>query len=291
VNTIPATLASAAERLASARAEAQRPKPAVALHAAGSDETPVGALELLYQPRLDTRSLDIVCVEALLRWNQPGGHTLMPSEFVPLAERNGLIIGLGKWVVNEAVWQVSRWLDQGWRMRVAINASVIQFESGVFAQQLRSALERHRVPGHFIEVELTESAPIRDGAALALTMAELSRLGVSLALDDFGREAAGLGTLGLIPAAVLKFDKVLIDRIDFDPRSRRLVAALVVLAHSMGAISVAEGVERRSQLSALRAMNCDQVQGFLFSRPVAARAVPGFFLAADQMDTSFRVDV
>jgi len=228
-----------------------------------------GHLRLVYQPRIDLRTLQASSVEALVRWVHPSRGTQMPDAFIALAEQTGDILEIGAWVLDEAVRQLSRWRRSWPTLQVAINVSPVQIDRGTLLPALQRALRRHCVKPSSVEIEVTESLCVQDEVGAAGTMRALRSLGVHLAIDDFGKGCAGIATLRWLPATVVKLDKSLVDALHGDAGPGHvLVSALVAFAHGLGALCVAEGVETRAQVEALRRLGCDQAQGYFFSRPV-----------------------
>jgi diguanylate cyclase len=207
-------------------------------------------------------------VEALVRWRRPDGSLQMPDDFIPEAEENGDIVDIGTWVLDEAVRQAAAWHRSGRAITVAVNVSPLQIDHGTLLARVHEALLRSQLPAEVIELEVTETRAVQCPARARVTMRQLRRLGVNLALDDFGKGHAGVSTLRWLPATTIKIDKELIDDLRRTGAARRLVAGLIAFAHRLGASCVAEGVETTTQLSTLRDLGCDLAQGFLFSRPV-----------------------
>ena len=238
-----------------------------------SYEIGTGSLVLHYQPRVSVRDWKTACVEALVRWRTPRGGLLGPEFFIADAERSGAIVGIGRWVLETAVRQAARWVEEGRATQVAVNVSALQIDCADFAGELEGLLARYGLPPGLLEIELTESAHVADVEAAGRQFERLSDDGVTLALDDFGAGFSGIRTLSWFPANVIKIDKSLIDGIETQSVKRMLVSGIVALAQEIGATSVAEGVEDPRQLAVLCDIGCDQAQGFVFSEPVAAGRV------------------
>ena len=231
-------------------------------------------LELLYQPEIDLRDGSIVGVEALLRWHRDG-TTVMPLDFIPMAEETGLIVPIGAWVLDSAVQQVRRWHEDTsiaaapW---VSVNLSVRQLADPNLVDDAREALLTHDVDPSNLILEVTESV-ILDDAEIGLTvLTELQRLGTEIAIDDFGTGYASLSYLARFPAHTLKIDRSFISRLD-NARTRAIVAAMIELAHGLGLRAVAEGIETAEQLATLTELGCDLGQGYHFARPMTVAAV------------------
>lgn len=226
-------------------------------------------LSLYYQPKM-SRSGEQVGMEALLRWHHPELGEVEPDVFIPLAERFGLIIAMGDWVIEEACRQLSEWRRGGFRTRVAINLSAYQLRQPDLVERLRAALARHGVDPGQLECEVTETVAMEDTASSQRIMRELGELGVSLSIDDFGTGYSSLSYLRQLRVHQLKIDRSFIRDLDRSTDAYAVVDAVIRLAHSLGLKVVAEGVETEAQQLALLDMGCDELQGFLFARPAPA---------------------
>lgn len=230
-------------------------------------------LVLHYQPKVGLASGAIVGAEALVRWLRPGIGLVSPAEFIPLAERTGLIVPIGSWVINEAIRQIRVWSDAGLAVvKVAVNVSARQFAFGNLEAELVTALTRHDVAPGLIELEITESMLMAAPDDAIEKLAALKRIGVGISLDDFGTGYSSLAYLSRFPVDELKIDQSFIAGITSDPKAAGIATSVIALAHRMGLTVVAEGVETEAQLGYLRKNRCDLVQGYLFSRPVPAGA-------------------
>ena len=230
-------------------------------------------LELFFQPKIDARSGKVTAAEALLRWQHPTRGTVMPGEFIPLAERSGLIGPLGNWVIEAACKQARAWRDKGLRMRVAINLSACQMRQDDIADRIADALTRHRIHPSLLTCEITESAAMEDTLATQETFRRLGALGAHLSIDDFGTGYSSLSYLRKLPAQELKIDMSFVKDIESGADARAVVDAVVKLAHALGLKVVAEGVENTRQQQILVELGCDELQGFLFAKPMSARAL------------------
>jgi diguanylate cyclase (GGDEF)-like protein len=229
---------------------------------------------LHYQPRGSLSSGKIVGVEALLRWNRGHQELLAPDRFLDYLEASGLIIPVGEWVLREACRQNRIWQDQGLPpMRVSVNISSRQFRSGALAPVVRSALRESGLDARLLELELTESLLVENTEEAIRILGELKAIGVSIAIDDFGSGYSSLNYLKRFPVDFLKIDRSFIRDITTNAKDAAITTNIVTLARSLGLQTVAEGVEQREQLDFLGAQGCDEVQGFLFSRPVAAETM------------------
>ena len=227
--------------------------------------------ELHYQPRIDAQSGALLGVEALLRWQHPEMGMVSPVNFIPRAEEIGLIVPLGAWVIEEACRQVAQWRDQGWPMfGVSINLSARQLRSDDLLEHVRSTMARYGIGHGVLEMELTESLVMDDAAGNLRKMHALRDLGVSLSIDDFGTGYSSLAYLNRLPIDKLKIDRSFVQDMLADPIDRAITMAVISLGHTLGLKVVAEGVELEGQAALLREAHCDELQGYLFARPMRA---------------------
>ena len=245
----------------------------VNLHADLSQALARGEISLHYQPKIESRSGGIRGVEALLRWHHPLRGAVGPNIFIPIAERYGLINALGDWVINEACRQMQVWQSQGFSIAVAINLSVHQLRQENLADRIAAALERHAIPAKRLLCEITESVAMEDIRATQTAFDALSRLGLLLSIDDFGTGYSSLSYLRQLPAKQLKIDRSFILDIEDSADARAIVDAVIKLAHALGLSVVAEGVETEAQRDILLELTCDEMQGYLFARPMAPDAL------------------
>ncbi|EGV30049.1 response regulator receiver modulated diguanylate cyclase/phosphodiesterase with PAS/PAC sensor(s) [Thiorhodococcus drewsii AZ1] len=230
-----------------------------------------GALELYYQPQVDLRGGHIIGAEALVRWPHPTRGWIMPGHFIPLAEESGLIVPLGEWVLRQACLQNRAWQAAGLPpISVAVNLSARQFASCDLVDLTESILRETGLDPHFLELELTESAAMLDINAFIRATKRLKDLCVSLSIDDFGTGFSSLSYLRRFEIDRLKIDRSFVNDIVHDPSSAAIVTTIVALAHNLNLAALAEGVETESQVRFLRSRDCDEMQGFYFSRPLPA---------------------
>ena len=229
-------------------------------------------LELHYQPKIDGRSGRVTGAEALVRWNHPDKGMVSPVQFIPLAERFGLIGTLGQWVIDDACRQIRAWLDAGTSMAVAVNLSVHQLRRDDLVPRIQAALERYRIDPKLLTFEITESAAMEDTQNTMRSFSELARLGVSLSIDDFGTGYSSLAYLRKLPATQIKIDRSFVSDLGQSADALAVVKAVVSLAHALGLEVVAEGVETERQRDTLVQLQCDQLQGYLFAKPMPAAA-------------------
>ena len=238
-------------------------------------------LELHYQPRLDLGNGRIVGLEALVRWRHPERGLLPPCEFVPLAEQSGLIVPLGYWVISRALHDMQLLRERGLEpLHMAVNLSFRQFQDSQLLATLSRLIIENGVDARWLEFELTETAVMRRNDLVQQTMDALSRLGVRFSLDDFGTGFSSFVHLDSLPITLLKVDRSFVGGMEKREENRKLVHAMINLAHNLNLQVVAEGVESAEQLALLRTYGCDQVQGFLISRALPVDQLLAF-LATD----------
>ena len=226
-------------------------------------------LELHYQPRLDLGTGQIVGLEALVRWRHAERGLLAPSEFVPLAEQSGLIVPLGYWVISRALRDMQALRERGLEpLHMAVNLSFRQFQDSQLLSTLSRLISERGVEAQWLEFELTETAVMRRSDLVKQTMDALGRLGVRFSLDDFGTGFSSFVHLNSLPIALLKIDKSFVGGMESREENRKLVHAMINLAHNLKLEVVAEGVETPEQLALLRDFGCDQVQGYFISKPL-----------------------
>jgi len=232
--------------------------------ALGQDE-----FRLVFQPRLDLRSERIVGVEALLRWRSAELGEIGPTQFIPLAEESGLILGIGEWVLREACRTLRQWQDDGLTdIACSVNVSVLQLLRAPLTEQLAAILAETGVAADLIELEVTESMVMQNAEETLSVLHRLRQAGIRLAIDDFGTGYSSLVYLKRLPIDTLKIDKEFIGDLTDDPDDKAITATVITMAHSLGLHVVAEGVETEAQLSYLRAQGCDEIQGYLLSPPL-----------------------
>ena len=239
-----------------------------------------GQFELYYQPKIDARKNVVTGVEALVRWNHPTRGVVGPQEFIPTAERSGLIVRLGRWVLDEACRQIADWQSQGRDLNVAVNLSVIQLADASLLDDVRESLARHNVPASRLLCEVTESLLLENTQATARTLVGLRALGVHLSVDDFGTGYSNLSQLKDLPARQLKIDRTFIQELETRSEARAVVASVIQLAHALHLTVVAEGVETAGQRDLLKAMGCDELQGYFYARPMQAAMMQSWSIDA-----------
>jgi diguanylate cyclase (GGDEF)-like protein len=227
---------------------------------------------LHYQPKVDMRGGHVTGMEALVRWQHPRKGMIQPSDFIPLAEETGLIVPLGNWVLQEACLQTRAWQERGIaNLVVAVNISGVQFRQRDLVKNVARALEWSGLEARYLELEITESVVMENAAEAIVMLEELHQMGVGLSIDDFGTGYSSLNYLKRFPIDKLKIDQSFIRDISADTDDAAIVQAIIAMAHGLRLKVVAEGVESEGQLDFLRALDNDEYQGFLFSKPLPAR--------------------
>ena len=229
---------------------------------------------LHYQPKLVAPDGPITGVEALLRWNRPDVGLVPPDRFLPLAERSGLIVPIGNWVINEACRQMAEWHALGhgtWS--IAVNLSTVQLANSGLVEVVRTALESNGLPPRFLTLEVTESTAMRDADASLVVLEQLSALGVSISIDDFGTGYSSLLYLKRLPANELKIDRGFITELALGNDDAAIVSAIIALGKTLGLKIVAEGVETAEQQEMLTELGCNILQGYLLGKPMTAQKV------------------
>ena len=227
-------------------------------------------LLVYYQPKLCLRTGQLHAAEALVRWQHPEWGMVPPSEFIGLAEETGLIAPMGELVLRQACWQACEWLRQGLEVRVSVNLSVYQLRQGKLVSLVRQVLQESGLAPHLLELELTESQLLDSVEHIITTFEQLHALGVKLAIDDFGTGYSSLSYLKRFPVDYVKIDQAFIRGLLEGSQDAAITRAIIAMAKSLQLKVVAEGVETREQLQFLREHGCDEVQGYLISRPVDA---------------------
>ncbi|HEY4998055.1 MAG TPA: EAL domain-containing protein [Usitatibacter sp.] len=227
---------------------------------------------LHYQPQIDLQTGQIIAVEALVRWRTEDSGTVMPGDFIPLAEETGLINEIGEWVLREGCRQAKEWQDMGLvQRRMAINLSARQFADKGFLDMMNRVLAETGLAAHCLELEITESQVMRQTDGMIQLLNKLSEMGVQLAIDDFGTGYSSLSYLKRLPIQKLKIDQSFVRDITVDPNDTAIVVAIINMARSLDLETIAEGVETAGQLALLRSKGCQVGQGFFFSVPLPAQ--------------------
>ena len=243
-------------------------------------------LRLFYQPKFCAPRGPIVGFEALIRWEHPQRGLLTPDIFLPLAEKTGLIVSIGNWVINEACRQLRVWHQMGnpeWS--IAVNLSALQFGQPGLIETVLSALKAHQIPAELLTLEVTETIAMGDPDESVRILTELTNLGVKASIDDFGTGYSSLLYLKRLPASELKIDRAFVNELKTQNEDATIVTAIVALAQTLKLKVVAEGVETREQQAFLTSLGCNSLQGYLLGRPVSADRVPALSLYAENSDT------
>lgn len=226
-------------------------------------------IKMLYQPKVKVDTEEVIGFESLVRWNSKSLGIVSPSEFIPIAESSGLIIPIGKYIINESFRRCKELtLKNNKKFKMAINLSEVQIRDEDIVSFISESLKFYDLSAEYIEFEITESIIMKSAEKNISTLEKLKKLGVSLALDDFGTGYSSLSYLRTLPIDVLKIDKSFIDGIVIEEKSEYIINSIVELSHYLSLLVVAEGVETKEQLDFLKRISCDVIQGYYFSRPV-----------------------
>lgn len=223
-----------------------------------------------YQPKFDLKQGVLSGMEALIRWNHPQRGLIMPNQFISLAEETGIINQIGEWVLIESCKQNKQWQDKGYPpMCVSVNLSIRQFYGNNIVKTVRKALDISGLKPEYLELEITEGFFVKNSDFIISVLKELSSLGVYISIDDFGSGYSSLGRLKELPVNIVKIDKIFVDDVATESNNTEILSSIIQLAHSIGLKVIAEGVETIKELEILKAMDCDEVQGYLISRPLS----------------------
>jgi diguanylate cyclase (GGDEF)-like protein/PAS domain S-box-containing protein len=231
--------------------------------------------ELNFQPQLNIKSGKVVGLEALIRWNNPALGHVSPIDFIPLAEDTGLIVSIGDWILRSACEQCKAWEQAGLQpIPVSVNIAAAQFRRGNLLQLVSTVLAELDLDARWLALEITESNIMRHAEQTIKTLSELRELGVSIAIDDFGTGYSSLAYLKRFPVNKIKVDQSFVHDIGTDPNDAAIVSAIIAMSRQLGITALAEGVETEAQLAFLSGLECDEYQGYLFSKPVPASEIP-----------------
>ncbi|MGZ5576027.1 MAG: bifunctional diguanylate cyclase/phosphodiesterase [Methylobacter sp.] len=234
-------------------------------------------LHIYYQPQVALQDRRIIGAEALLRWQHPELGMVSPAEFISVAESSGLILPIGEWVLRCAVRQTRVWMDEGFGpLIMAVNLSAVQFRHPDLPELVTRILDEEGLPPEYLELELTESVAMHNPQGVIAVMNNLHERGVRMSIDDFGTGYSSLSYLKKFKVYKLKIDQSFVRDISTDPEDKAIVSAIINLAKSLGLQTIAEGVETEGQLAFLREQGCDEMQGYLFSKPIPARQFEAF---------------
>ncbi|HUQ34134.1 MAG TPA: bifunctional diguanylate cyclase/phosphodiesterase, partial [Pyrinomonadaceae bacterium] len=239
-----------------------------------------------YQPQVSINTGQITGMEALVRWQHPELGLVSPAEFIPLAEDTGLIAPIGEWVLRAACAQTRAWHDCGFKgLRVSVNLSPRQFQQPDLVLVVERILKETGLDGAGLELEVTESSVMKNAETAIRTLGELKAMGIKISIDDFGSGYSSLSYLKHLPIDVLKIDQSFVSDMTADPKDAAIVMAVIQLAHSLQLKVIAEGVETDEQLHFLRLLSCDEMQGYLFCRPIPVEAFENLLLEGRNLGT------
>ena len=229
---------------------------------------------LMYQPQINIKSGEIVGVEALLRWNHPEHGPITPAEFIPYAEETGMIVEIGHWVLRSACAELKHWRDAGLpEIRMSINMSARQLTEKSIVKHVSNTLRDYGIPGHCLEIEITENTIMNDMDSVVHKLKELSKKGVYIAIDDFGTGYSSLSYLHKLPIQTLKIDRAFIKEVNMKHSGNSIINTIVAMAKGLNLNVIAEGVETQQQLEYLQEIDCSEAQGFLFGKPLTADVI------------------
>jgi len=245
-------------------------------------------LQIVYQPQFELSSGRVSGVEALLRWEHPEHGVIAPDEFIIVAERSGLILDIGTWVLRETCRQAARWREAGIQhLTMSVNVSTMQFRTGNLPQLVAEILAETGLPGSWLELEITETGIMQDMHVAAEMLMALHAQGVGLAIDDFGTGYSSLSYLRKVPVDRLKIDKSFIKDVTVSEDAAVVAATIVQLARSLRLKVVAEGVETQTQAEFVHQTGCEFVQGYYFAKPMQAREIPDLLRNSREMETTY----
>jgi len=251
-----------------------------------------GEMQLLFQPQVRLFSGSVTGLEALIRWHHPERGVVSPDKFIPMAEKGNQIVAIGEWVLNEACRQMRAWLDAGLPpIKVAINLAARHFRLPTLPAHIANVLDAYQIESRFLEIEITESAMMQDMAAATRNMTQLKELGVSISLDDFGTGYSSMTYLSRFPIDVVKIDQSFIRDITTNPVNAAIAQATIAMSHKLGKTVLAEGVETIEQMQYLRRSECDEMQGYYFSKPCPPDDIARLLLQDVRMDVSGQASI
>ena len=226
---------------------------------------------LMYQPQINIKNGEIVGVEALLRWDHPEHGSITPAEFIPFAEETGMIVKIGHWVLRNACAQLKHWRDIGLpEIRMSINMSARQLAEKGIVKHISGLLKDYNLPGHCLEIEITENTIMSDMDSVIHKLKALSKKGVDIAIDDFGTGYSSLSYLHKLPIQTLKIDRAFIKEVNMKHTGNSIINTIVAMAKGLNLNVIAEGVETQQQLDYLVEIDCSEAQGYLFGKPLTA---------------------
>ncbi len=240
-----------------------------------------GVLEMYYQPKFDLSNLSLIGVEALIRWTNSELGFVSPAQFIPLAERAGLIVPLSHLVIERVFDQIVRWREEGrHEVPISINISGIHLNTRTIVEELRAGIQQRKIKPDLIELEVTESIMVEGVGKALQNLNDLRDMGIRVAIDDFGTGYSSLSYLRKLPIDCLKIDRSFVNSVNSDPTARAIARAIITVGHDVGLHVIAEGVETAEQLDCLKQLGCDSVQGYFTGRPVPSQDFTRFFHGA-----------
>ena len=245
-------------------------------------------LVVYYQPQVDLPTSKIVGVEALIRWMHPTRGMISPGVFIPIAEGNSLINSIGEWVLKTACIQNKKWQDMGLpHMNMAVNLSPVQMINPKIVENIENIIKETRLDPKYIELEITESVTIQESDYVIDVLNKLKKIGVSIAIDDFGTEYSSLSRLKMLPIDRIKIDMQFVQGIENNEKDKAITMVIINLAKSLGLNVLAEGVETNSQLEFLNQKMCDYVQGYYYYKPMPAEELEKILVDLSRLDGEF----
>ncbi|TQV87683.1 putative bifunctional diguanylate cyclase/phosphodiesterase [Aliikangiella coralliicola] len=241
---------------------------------------------LTYQPKINLETKKLEGMEALVRWRHPQKGLVSPIEFISIAEENGMILSMGEWILDDALKQTRRWIEQtGEPLQVAVNVSPSQLLSANFVDLVISCINRHKLAANNLEIEITEEVMVEDTSLCNQVLSALREKGISIAIDDFGTGYSSLAYLNRFPLSKLKIDRSFVTNIHCNEGNYEIVRTIIALSKSMNLEVVAEGIEAQDELDVLNQLGCQQGQGYLFSKPLEAAEFEKIFIARQKVSS------
>ena len=236
------------------------------------------ALSLSYQPQIHLETGELLGVETLLRWQHPQLGTISPADFIPIAEKTGLIVPIGYWVLRQSCWQYQQWQREGIPpFKLSVNLSLRQLQEPDLVTQIQAILQETGMNPRYLALEITESLMFYEPEKAISRLHQLKKLGIQMAIDDFGVGYSSLSYLKDLPVQTLKIDKSFLDNLLGIRKNQVILHSIIELGHRLALNIIAEGIENQEQLTLLRQMNCDYGQGYFFSRPLDSPAITHYF--------------
>jgi EAL domain-containing protein (putative c-di-GMP-specific phosphodiesterase class I) len=227
-------------------------------------------MQIVYQPFVDIKTKKVLGVEALIRWNHPKLGLLFPYDFIPLAEETGMIVPIGKWILETVCRQGKKLHDQGIPLKMTVNLSARQFTEVELVNTITETLAISELPANYLELEITESVAMENITRTSSKLNDLKKHGISIAIDDFGTGYSSLSYLKRFPVQKLKIDKSFVKHSITDAQDSTIIKAIISMSHDLGLKVCAEGVEDAQQYSLLESLGCDIAQGYFVSKPLSA---------------------